>query len=69
MLLSFLAYKGIQGGFTKTNMTIGQLHYASNPEFKIPNDERGILMCYTWKSEALLFKKSKTLFFVLCSDY
>ena len=55
MSLSFLAYKGIQGGFTKTNMPIGQLHYPSNPEFKIPNDERGILMFYTWKSEALLF--------------
>ena len=47
--------KGIQGGFSKTNMPIGQIHYPSNPEFKIPNDERGILMCYTWKSEALLF--------------
>ena len=36
-------------------MPIGQLYYPSNPEFKIPNDERGILLCYTWKSEALLF--------------
>ena len=51
----FWQYKGIQGGFSKTKMPISQLHYPSNPEFKIPNDERGILMCYTWKSEALLF--------------
>ena len=51
----FWQEEGIQGGFSKTNMPIGQLHYPSNPEFKIPNDERGILMCYTWKSEALLF--------------
>ena len=51
----FWQNEGIQGGFSKTNMPIGQLHYPSNPEFKIPNDERGILISYTWKSEALLF--------------
>ena len=45
----------INGGFSKTTMPIGQLHYPSNPEFIVPRDERGILMCYTWKQEALLF--------------
>ena len=47
--------EGIQDGFNKTNMPIGQFHYPSNPEFKIPNDERGILISYTWKIEVLLF--------------
>ncbi len=47
--------KKINGGFSKTNMPIGQLHYPSNPGFEIPYTERGILMCYTWKQEALLF--------------
>ena len=51
----FWQNEGIRGGFSKTNMPISQLYYPSNPDFKIPNDERGILMCYTWKSEALLF--------------
>ena len=51
----FWEEKAIQGGFSKTNMPIGQLHYPSNPGFEIPKDERGILMCYTWKQEALLF--------------
>ena len=46
---------GINGGFSKTTMPIGQLHYTSNPDFGVPKDERGILMCYTWKQEALLF--------------
>lgn len=45
----------IQGGFTKTNMPISQIHYPSNPGFTIPSTERGVLMCYTWKNEALLF--------------
>ena len=45
----------LDGGFSKTNMPIGQLHYPSNPDFKIPKTDRGILMCYTWKQEALLF--------------
>ena len=51
----FWEREGINGGFSKTNMPIGQLHYPSNPEFKIPSTDRGILMCYTWKQEALLF--------------
>ena len=48
---------GIQGGFTKTNLPIGQIHYPSNPGFHaIPDDiKEGILLCYTWKSEALMF--------------
>ena len=45
----------ITGGFSKTNMPIGQLHYPSNPAFGVPQTERGVLMCYTWKQEALLF--------------
>lgn len=45
----------LEGGFSKTNMPIGQLHYPSNPGLETPQNERGILMCYTWKQEALLF--------------
>ena len=51
----FWEREGINGGFSKTNMPIGQLHYPSNPDFETPSTERGILMCYTWKQEALLF--------------
>ena len=47
----------IQGGFTRTNLPVGQVHYPSNPDFNtIPGDvQGGILLVYTWKSEALLF--------------
>ena len=47
----------IQGGFSRTNLPIGQIHYPSNPGFNsIPKKiEEGILLCYTWKSEALMF--------------
>ena len=48
---------GIQGGFTTTDLPIGQIHYPSNPGFNtIPEAiEEGILMCFTWKQEALMF--------------
>ena len=47
----------IYGGFTKTNLPIGQVHY---PTIVDPNEEGiadspGILLCYMWKAEALLF--------------
>ena len=47
----------IQGGFSKTDLPIGQIHYPSNPGFNsIPGEIKGgILLCYTWKSEALMF--------------
>ena len=48
----FWETEGIVGGFTKTNMPIGQLHYPSDRDGK---NERGILMCYTWGNEALMF--------------
>ena len=48
----FWETEGIVGGFTKTNMPIGQLHYPSSKE---DTDERGVLMCYTWGNEALMF--------------
>jgi monoamine oxidase len=51
----FWQAEGIQGGFSKTNMPIGQIHYPSNPNFEEPTSERGVMMIYTWKSEALLF--------------
>ena len=43
----------IHGGFSKTSLPIGQLHYPT-----VDSDtktKRGILLCYTWKSEALMF--------------
>ncbi len=51
---------GIKGGFSKTNRPIGQLHYPTDiPKSSgvpVPEDsKKGILMVYTWKSEALLF--------------
>ena len=44
----------IKGGFSKTNLPIGQLHYPSNVTGEHPG-EKGILLVYTWKTEALLF--------------
>ncbi len=48
---------GIKGGFSKTNRPIGQLHYPTiSPGVPVLEDtKKGILMVYTWKSEALLF--------------
>ena len=43
----------IHGGFSKTSLPIGQVHYPTfDPD---PKTDRGILLCYTWKSEALMF--------------
>ena len=50
----FWEKKGIKGGFSKTNLPIGQLHYPSNVNGELPG-EKGILLVYTWKTEALLF--------------
>ncbi|KAL9959928.1 hypothetical protein ACROYT_G033306 [Oculina patagonica] len=44
----------IKGGFSKTNLPIGQLHYPSNVTGEHPG-EKGILLVYTWKTESLLF--------------
>ena len=46
---------GIQGGCSTTNMPIGRMFYQSNPGLKVSANERGILVCYTWKSEAFMF--------------
>lgn len=43
-----------QGGFTKTDLPIGQLHYPS-PNDPLPMNERGILVVYTWEQDALIF--------------
>lgn len=43
----------IKGGFSKTNLPIGQLHYPT--ALDNPKTDRGILLVYTWKSEALQF--------------
>ena len=48
----------IRGGFSRTTLPIGQLHYPSNPKDDpaFPDDVKGgILLIYTWKSEALMF--------------
>ena len=45
---------GIKGGFSKTNLPIGQLHYTTNENGE-HSGEKGILLVYTWKTEALLF--------------
>ena len=56
----------IYGGFSKTSLPIGQVHYpTSTPAVTLsdPSDEpeRGILLVYTWKSEALLFGSLKPI--------
>jgi monoamine oxidase len=54
----------IYGGFSRTTLPIGQMHYPSNPMVKgedgsehrlLPKDGKGILLIYTWKAEALMF--------------
>ena len=42
-----------QGGFSKTDMLIGQLHYPGYDTSGIPDDARGILLVYTWGRDAL----------------
>jgi len=49
----FWEKEGIKGGFSKTNMPIGQIHYPT--QVADPKSDRGILMCYTWKGEAVSF--------------
>ena len=46
----FWEESGIVGGFSRTDKPIGQIHYPSHT-----TSQRGILLCYTWKQEALLF--------------
>lgn len=50
----FWEKEGIKGGFSKTNLPIGQLHYPTNLKGEHPG-EKGILLVYTWKTEAQLF--------------
>ncbi len=45
----------IKGGFSKTNLPVGQVHYPTNTETGPAANRTGILLVYTWKSEALLF--------------
>ena len=58
----------ITGGFSKTNMPIGQLLYPTEMKVSpgkggigdwiakpVTEDQKGILMVYTWKAEALLW--------------
>ncbi|XP_068742995.1 putative L-amino-acid oxidase YobN [Montipora capricornis] len=45
---------GIKGGFSKTNLPIGQIHYQDNYDDD-SEGEKGMLLIYTWKTEALLF--------------
>ncbi|VDI12647.1 Hypothetical predicted protein [Mytilus galloprovincialis] len=43
-----------QGGFSKTNLPIGQLHYPS-PNDPPPPNKRGLLVVYAWEQDALIF--------------
>ena len=50
----FWENEGIRGGFSRTSLPIGQLHYPTSSKHD-PNTKKGILLVYTWKAEALLF--------------
>jgi monoamine oxidase len=50
----FWENKGIQGGFSKTNLPIGQIHYVK-PDPGFDSTNQGIILIYTWKNEALIF--------------
>ncbi|KAK3100098.1 hypothetical protein FSP39_014720 [Pinctada imbricata] len=41
------------GGFSKTNLPIGQIHYPGD-ENRLPNTDRGILLSYTWGQDAII---------------
>ena len=46
----------IKGGFSKTNLPVGQIHYPSNTDQNLNGvTEKGLLLIYTWKAEASLF--------------
>ena len=45
----------IQGGFSKTNLPIGQIHYVKPDPDYVNTTNQGIILNYTWKNEALLF--------------
>ena len=45
----------IQGGFSKTNLPIGQIHYVKpDPEY-VESTKQGIILIYTWNNDALIF--------------
>ena len=47
---------GLYGGFSFTNLPIGQIHYPTSTDHSLEDsNKRGVLMCYTWKEDALLF--------------
>jgi len=51
----FWEREGIKGGFTKTTDTIGQVHYPTRPSTEQVNpNERGVLVVYTWGTDALV---------------
>lgn len=43
------------GGFSRTDLPIGQLHYPSNGDPVDPTQQRGVLMVYNWMEDALLY--------------
>ncbi|XP_064614339.1 putative L-amino-acid oxidase YobN isoform X1 [Liolophura sinensis] len=45
---------GIQGGMTRTNLPIGQVHYPDWEKSGISPKSRGILVCYTWEQDAVV---------------
>ena len=46
---------GINGGFSKTNLPIGQVHYVKPDPKHVDSTKQGIILIYNWKNEALLF--------------
>ena len=44
-----------QGGFSKTNLPIGQVHYPDWAGSGFDEHDRGLLVVYTWKHDALMF--------------
>ena len=44
--------EGIKGGFSITNLPIGQVHYVTPED---PCTKEGLVMIYVWTKEALLF--------------
>ena len=45
----------INGGFSKTNLPTGQIHYVKPDPDHLTTTKQGIILIYTWKNEALLF--------------
>ena len=49
----------IQGGFSKTNLPIGQIHYVKPDPELVETTPEGVILIYTWNNDALILGSMK----------